>query len=197
MPTTYADLKTAVQTWGKRTDSATISAIPQFIQAAQNKLDSLLRIPQMLETKEYSGVDTFPLDFLQTETVLIGDIEGVAVPLQTVLLRRAADCLDGSAPIYAVKGASALLVAPADVSVTGYQKPPRLSDSVQDNAYTTGAFSALLWLSLYYMGVFAKDKSMASSYMELASTEISDLNNASDEYLSASGVADSRPVRSF
>ncbi len=152
MPT-YNDLKTAVQTWGKRTDSATISAIPQFIQAAQNKLDTILLIPQMLETKNYTAVDSFPLDFLKTDVVLIGELVAVAVPLDVVMLRREVDCLSDNAPVYAVNGDTAVMVQAADVSVTGYQKPPRLSDAVQTNAYTEGAFNALLWLALAYMGI--------------------------------------------
>lgn len=196
MPT-YNDLKTAVQTWGKRTDSATISAIPQFIQAAQNKLDTILLIPQMLETKNYTAVDSFPLDFLKTDVVLIGELVAVAVPLDVVMLRREVDCLSDNAPVYAVNGDTAVMVQAADVSVTGYQKPPRLSDAVQTNAYTEGAFNALLWLALAYMGIFAKDKQMTTAYNEMANEEIADLNAASDAYLSAGGIADTRIIRSF
>lgn len=188
MSTTYNDLKASIQSYGKRTDAATISAIPQFIQSAQAKLDTVLRIPAMLATKDYTAVDTVPMELMKIDSVLINGVVGLMMPLETVLLRRASNCPDHMTPIYAVSGSNILLVVPSDVSVTGYQQPPRLSDSVQTNAYTKGAENAILWQSLIYLAVFARDSKAAQSWASMANDEVTALNTAADEYESASGV---------
>lgn len=197
MATTYKDLKANVQAWGKRTDSATISAIPQFIQAAQADFDAGLRIPQMITTKSYTAVDTIPIEFAQTETVIIGGSVALLVPLESVMLRRATKCTDASTPIYAVNGNNMILVAPDDVSVTGYLLPPRLSDSVQTNAYSTGAENAILLQSLYYLAVFARDAAAAKSWLAMATAEVEALNAAAEKFDSVTGVASMKHERYF
>lgn len=196
MSTTYADLKTNIKSYSGRTDSGTISAIPQFITAAQAKLDSVLRIPQMLATKDYSAVDTFPMELLKIDSILIGGNQGYMMPIETVLLRRESKCVDLSTPIYAVNGTNILLVSPSDVSVTGYQKPQRLSDSYQTNAYTEGAENAILWLSLHYLGVFTRDEEAAKGWLSMAQDDVTALNEAAEEYAAAAGII-SRPQQRY
>ncbi|MBF4180594.1 phage adaptor protein [Lelliottia nimipressuralis] len=188
MSTTYNALTTAVKDWCARTDSKTISYIPQFIAAAQTALDPELRITPMVKTVTYN-TDTVSLDateFMDISSVLIGGLVGTSTTLADVTALRmmvnARPETTGYDFHYAMNGNNIELVRPNAVTLTGYQKPPRLSDSVQTNAYTDGAENALLWLSLYYCAAFAKD-SEAQDWQDMATAEITNLNAARDKFV--------------
>ncbi|HDG1101538.1 TPA: hypothetical protein PCY80_000305 [Klebsiella aerogenes] len=198
MSTTYKDLVDSIKSYSGRTDAATINAIPTFINAAQTKLDSTLRVPQMLETKTITadGVSV-PMPFMEIESVVIGEFEGVLHPYADVLAKRKVTTRLPYSMIYAVSGSNLELVAPADIIVTGYQQPPRLSPNVPTNAYTSNAENAILFASLSYLGVFARDVKAAQAWGEMADMEVQNINNAFSRFKSASGVSSNAAVRFF
>ncbi|MGB7801019.1 phage adaptor protein [Buttiauxella sp.] len=196
MSTTYTKLVEAVKGFANRTDTKTIAAIPMFIAAAQTRLDGEMRIPLMTRTTTHDAAGlSISLDVMEIETVVIGGLVSSLMPYDSVLRRRIADF--NSSNVYAINGNSIELVAPAQVIVTGYQKPPRLSDAVQTNAYTDHAENALLWQSLVFLSVFTKDTKGANGYQSLADAEIANINAAFDKFKSGSGVAYGEPVRKF
>lgn len=186
MSTTYNDLVSNIKSWCGRTDSQTINAIPQFIAAAQTDLDATLRIAEMIATTTASGL-SIPMTMLKIDTVLIGGAEGKMMPISFVMAARAAEQKELTA--YAVMGNSLELVAESDVSVIGYQKPPRITSANQTNAYTEGAENALLWISLYYCSMFAKDEA-AEEWRSMAAAEVGNLNAAHEAYQLAGGISD-------
>lgn len=186
MSTTYNDLVSNIKAWCGRTDSQTINAIPQFIAAAQTDLDATLRIAEMITTTTASGI-SIPMTMLKIDTVLIGGVEGRMMPISFVMEARKAAQKELIA--YAVMGNSLELVAESDVSVIGYQKPPRITSANQTNAYTEGSENALLWLSLYYCAMFAKDEA-AGGWQSMAADEVGNLNAAHEAYQIAGGITD-------
>lgn len=198
MSTTYTELVTNVQAFSGRTDNQTISAIPTFINAAQTKLDATLRIPQMLVTQSIQADGlTVPMTLMEIESVVIGEFEGVMHPFADVLAKRRQSTRLPYSMIYAVNGANLELVEPADLIVTGYKQPPRISSSVATNAYTAQAENAILWLSLSYLGVFARDSKAAQGWGEMADEEVSNINTAFERFKSASGVGSVKQQRYF
>lgn len=186
----YDQLTKDIKSMSGRTDAETLSAIPSFIDAAQTKLDSLLRIAPMISTETYEAFgESLQLPFMEIDNVIIGSFEGVMFPLSDVLVKRRLNDNRAFTMYYAVNGNNIELVAPADVTITGYEQPPRLSKTVQTNAYTTGAYNALLWAALGYLGVFIRDAEMAQSWSALAEQEIANLNDAFGRYKSAGGLA--------
>ncbi|MDK9586726.1 phage adaptor protein [Lelliottia wanjuensis] len=188
MSTTYSNLVTAIKAYSGRTDSQTINAIPQFIAAAQTKLDSELRIGTMSSTTEYPA-DSTRLDassFITIETVLIGGLVGTLTTMAdiTALRKVTADRpeIAGYDFHYSMNGNSIELVKPNEVEITGYQKPLRISDANQTNAYTDGAENALLWYSLGYLGVFARDNDAAGSWSAMAESEVETLNATREQF---------------
>jgi len=190
MSTTYTDLVNNIKAFSGRTDPQTINAIPTFIAAAQTKLDSTLRIPAMMVTQsiEAAGL-SLPMTLLELESVVIGEIEGELFPYADVLAKRKVPTRLPYSTIYAVNGGNIELAAPADLIITGYQKPQRLSDSVATNAYTAQAENALLWYGLSYLGVFARDSKAAQGWGEMASEEVDNLNLAAERFMSATGIS--------
>ena len=187
MSTTYDDLVSNIKTYSGRTDSGTLNNIPQFIAAAQSKLDATLRIAEMIATQVFpaAGTTTPPITMLETESVVIGDIEGSLSTLKEVLYARkfaSPDDLPVCRHNYTMNGNVLELVTPREVTITGYQKPPRISTSLQTNAYTQGAENALLWLSLGYLSMFVQDTDTAKSWSAMAENEIDSLNEAHSAY---------------
>lgn len=197
MSTTYTELSNSIKSYSGRTDTATINAIPMFIGSAQTKLDSVLRIPQMLETQtiQADGVSV-PMPFMETESVVIGEFEGVMHPYADVLAKRKVSTRLPYTMIYGVCGNNLELVEPADLIVTGYSQPTRLSQSVQTNAYTANAENAILFASLAYLGVFVRDAKAAQAWGEMADMEVENINAAFSRFKSASGVSNAA-VRFF
>jgi hypothetical protein len=186
----FDQLKKDVQSMSGRTDPETINSIPSFIEAAQTQLDSVLRIPDMMSTETYEkdGL-TIPLSFMSIDNVVIGTYEAVMFPLADVLAKRRINNNSAFSMYYAVNGNQIELVTPEDVTITGYEKPQRLSSGNITNAYITGAYNALLWASLSFLGVFTRDAEAAQSWGALAEAEIQNLNNARDSFHSAGGLA--------
>jgi hypothetical protein len=186
----YDQLKKDIKSMSGRTDSDTINSIPSFIEAAQTQLDSVLRIPAMMssETYEKDGL-TLPLSYMSIDNVVIGTYEAVMFPLADVLAKRRINNNSAFSMYYAVNGNNIELVIPEAVTVTGYEKPPRLSNGNQTNAYTTGAYNAILWASLSFLGVFTRDTEAAQSWGALAEREIQNLNDARDSFHTAGGLA--------
>lgn len=189
MSTTYDDLVSNIKTYSGRTDSGTLNSIPQFIAAAQSKLDATLRIAEMIATQVFpaAGTTTPPITMLETESVVIGDLEGALTPLADVMkIRKFASTAPSFRAqyynCYTMNGNSLELVTPQEVTITGYQKPPRISTSLQTNAYTQGAENALLWLSLGYLSMFVQDTDTAKSWSAMAENEIDSLNEAHSAY---------------
>lgn len=179
MSTTYDDLVKNIKATSGRTDSQTINAIPQFIAAAQSKLDSELRIAEMLVTTTYPADElaVTPVETLEMVSVIIDGIDAHQTTLAEIIrLRRAA----GGEPlnVFAMNGKQIELVAPAEVVITAFARPPRITQSNPTNSYTEGAENALLWLSLSYLGVFARDSEATNAWMQLANSEI-ELSNES------------------
>lgn len=190
MANTYDDLVKQIKALSGRTDTETINAIPSFIDAAQTKLDSIMRIAGMMSRQDYQkdGL-TVPIPFMELDNVIIGSFEGVMFPLADVLVKRRLNDSRAFSMYYAVNGNNIELVSPADVSITGYEQPPRLSTGTQSNAYTLEAYNALLWTALSYLGVFTRDSEMAQSWAALAESEITNVNEAYGRYKSAGGLA--------
>ena len=198
MSTNYADLTSNIKSFSGRTDPQTINAIPTFINAAQTELDSTLRVPAMLVTQSIpqDGLSV-PLTLLEVQSVIIGEVEGILVPYADVLAKRKVSTRLPFTTIYAMNGSNIELVEPADLIITGYQKPERISSSVASNAYTAQAENALLWLSLKYLGVFARDVKASQGWGEMGAAEVENLNAAAEKFMSATGVSNERQRRYF
>lgn len=187
MSTTYPALVANIKATSGRTDPQTINAIPQFINAAQSKLDSLLRIGAMIATVTYNTDETSvdASEFLTIQSVEIDGLVGTSTTFSDITGLRAFVAArpeaEGYSFHYAMHGNNIELVRPNTVTVTGFQKPPRISAAIPTNAYTDGADNALLWLSLFYLGVFARDE-MANNWQEMANEEITSLNNTYDQF---------------
>lgn len=193
MSTTYNDLVSNIKTWCGRTDSQTINAIPQFIAAAQTALDNGLRIGSMIVTTDYAA-EALSVDvssYLEISSVTIAGLVGTSTTYGDITGLRAAinrrPEISGYDFHYAMNGNAIELVKPGAVEITGYQKPLRITSANQTNAYTDGAENALLWLSLYYCGMFSKDDA-AAGWQQMAEAEINNLNN-SREQLAKTGTA--------
>ncbi|HGW6103715.1 TPA: hypothetical protein ACNIQM_001843 [Citrobacter werkmanii] len=188
MSTTYNDLVSNIKSWSGRTDSQTINAIPQFIAAAQTKLDSELKIGAMSKTTNYpaSSVSVDVSEFQSIEDVTINDLDGTATTYSEVKALRKALAnrpeLAGYDFHYATNGNNIELVRPALLTITGYQKPPRISQGVQTNAYTAAAENALLWYSLAYCAMFSRDSDAANSWSAMADKEVEELNAIRDQF---------------
>lgn len=198
MSTTYTDLVSSIKSFSGRTDPQTINAIPTFINAAQTQLDSTLRIPAMLVTQSIprDGL-TVPMSLMEIESVVIDEFTGILHPYADVLAKRKVSTRLPYSMIYAVSGSNLELVEPADLIVTGYEKPARVSQSVATNAYTAQAENAILWASLKYLGVFARDSKAASAWGDMAEAEIENINAAFERFKSAGGVSNERQQRYF
>lgn len=198
MSTTYTDLVNNIKSFSGRTDTATINAIPMFINAAQTQLDSTLRVPAMLVTKNIPADGlSVPMTLMEIESVVINEFTGILHPYADVLAKRKVSTRLPYSMIYAVNGTNLELVEPAELIVTGYEKPARISQSVATNAYTANAENALLWASLQYLGVFARDSKAAQAWGEMANSEVENINTAFERFKSASGVSQSVPTRYF
>lgn len=198
MSTTYTDLVTNIKTFSGRTDAQTISAIPTFISAAQTQLDSTLRIPAMLVTQHIpAGGLSVPMTLMELESVVINEFTGILHPYADVLAKRKVSTRLPYSMIYAVNGTNLELVEPAELIVTGYEKPARISQSVATNAYTANAENALLWASLQYLGVFARDSKAAQAWGEMANSEVDNINAAFERFKSAGGVSSGISQRYF
>lgn len=200
MATTYQALIDAVKSMSGRTDQKTISNIPAFITAAQTKLDSRLRIRGMIETKIYAGAGlTVPLEFLGLDSVIMNESMAAAVNLANVTRARSIQLTtnDQGRAIYALSGQNIELPYTCDLIVTGYIKPPRLSESTPTNAYTEHAENAMLWHSLSYLGVFTRDAKAAQAWGAMATEETDTLNAADQGLAMATGVDDEQPHRRY
>ncbi|MGK3630388.1 phage adaptor protein [Enterobacter cloacae] len=198
MSTTYTDLSNDIKSFSGRTDPQTINAIPKFINAAQTELDSTLRVPAMLVTQNIKAEGlSVPLTLLEVQSVIIGEIEGILVPYADVLAKRKVSTRLPFSTIYAMNGSNIELVEPADLIITGYQKPERISSSVASNAYTAQAENALLFLSLKYLGVFARDAKSSQGWGDMGAAEVENLNAAAEKFMSATGVSNERQSRYF
>lgn len=198
MSTTFTDLSNNIKSFSGRTDPQTINAIPTFINAAQTELDSTLRVPAMLVTQSIKAEGlSVPLTLLEVQSVIIGEVEGILVPYADVLAKRKVSTRLPFTTIYAMNGSNIELVEPADLIITGYQKPERISSSVASNAYTAQAENALLWLSLKYLGVFARDAKASQGWGEMGAAEVENLNTAAERFMSATGVSNERQRRYF
>ncbi|MBK0633379.1 hypothetical protein GZZ44_10510 [Klebsiella aerogenes] len=190
MAKNYNQLVADVKKMSGRTDSETLNAIPSFIDAAQTKLDSILRIAPMISRQDFPADGlAVQLPYMEIDNVIIGSLEGVMFPLSDVLAKRRLSDSRAFTMYYAVNGNNIELVSPADVSITGYERPPRLASGNQTNAYTDEAYNALLWSTLGFLGVFIRDSEMAQSWMALAEEEVTNLNDAFSRYKSAGGLA--------
>lgn len=191
MSTNYQKLVADIKAYSGRTDTATISAIPIFIAAAQTKLDAVLRIPAMLKTiNTPDAALSTPLEVMQIESLLLDYSAAEIRPYAEILAgRKMRHLSDYQRAIYAINGTSIELVTSADIVLTGYAKPPALSEQAPENAYTKGAENALMWYALSYLGVFARDTKAAQAWAALASTETETLNVAAEEYKSGTGVS--------
>lgn len=198
MSTTYADLVSSIKSFSGRTDPQTINAIPTFIAAAQTELDSTLRIPSMLETvtTPRDGL-TVQMTLLEIQSVVIGEVMGILHPYADVIAKRRVSTRLPYTTIYAVNGANIELVEPAELIVTGYEKPDRITADVATNAYTAQAENALLWLSLKYLGVFSRDSKAAQAWGEMGAEEVANLNAAAERFMSATGVSNGFQQRYF
>lgn len=188
MSTTYNDLVSNIKSWSGRTDSQTINAIPQFIAAAQTKLDSELKIGAMSKSATYN-TDTTSVDvseFMTIDSITVAGLVGTATTYADVTALRVALAnrpeLAGYDFHYATNGNNIELVRPAPLTITGYQKPPRISQSVQTNAYTAAAENALLWYSLAYCAMFSRDSDAANSWSAMADKEVQELNAIRDQF---------------
>lgn len=188
MSTTYDQLMADVKSFCQRTDKKTLDAIPQFITAAQTDLDGELSISEMISTVDYTA-DTVSVDvseFMDIESITIGGLVGTSTTYAEITALRV---LVSSRPEtrgydfhYAMNGNSVELVRANSMVVTGLKKPPRLSSGNQTNAYTEGAENALLWLSLRYCAAFVKDAAGAQSWGDMATGEVTKLNNIRDRF---------------
>ncbi|CAI1769649.1 Uncharacterised protein [Serratia quinivorans] len=189
MSTTYTELVSNIKAYSARTDSATIAAIPQFIAAAQTKLDSTLRIAEMITTTTYPAGATAigPLTALEVSTVIVAGLEGTPTTVSSIYKMRAAPPAErhSNRHAFAMNGNMMELVEPQEVSLTLYQRPQHLSDNVQANAYTESASNALLWLSLAYLAVFTKDSESAQSWSDMAASEVQSLNESHEAFMMA------------
>lgn len=200
MSTTYQALIDAVKSMSGRTDQKTISNIPAFITAAQTKLDGRLRVRGMIETRTYTATGlTVPLEFLGLDSVVMNERMGAVVNLANVTRARSIQLTtnDQGRAIYALSGQNIELPYSCDLIVTGYIKPPRLSESTPTNAYTEHAENALLWHSLSYLGVFTRDAKAAQAWGALATEEVDTLNTADQELAMATGADDEQPYRRY
>ena len=198
MSTTYTDLVNNIKSFSGRTDPQTIAAIPTFINAAQTQLDSTLRIPAMLVTQNIPADGlTVPMSLMEIESVVIGEFTGILHPYADVIAKRKLSTRLPYSMIYAVNGSNLELVEPADLIVTGYEKPQRISQNVASNAYTAQAENAILWASLQYLGVFTRDSKAAQAWGEMANSEVDNINLAFERFKSAGGVSNERPQRYF
>ncbi|WP_260863385.1 hypothetical protein [Citrobacter sp. Marseille-Q6884] len=188
MSTTYNDLVSNIKSWSGRTDSQTINAIPQFIAAAQTKLDGELKISAMSKSATYN-TDTTSVDvseFMTIDSITVAGLVGTATTYADITALRVALAnrpeLAGYDFHYATNGNSIELVRPAPLTITGYQKPPRISQGVQTNAYTDSAENALLWYSLAYCAMFSRDSDAANSWSAMADKEVQELNAIRDQF---------------
>ena len=196
MATTYALLINAVKAYSGRTDQKTLAQIPAFIAAAQTKMDGDLRVPSMTETRHYADHGlTVPNEFMEIETLIVGERLGVLFPLEHVLKARKLAVDESRA--YALVGSNIELASLEPVTVIGFQKPVRLSDQVQTNAYTQHAENALLWYSLQYLGVFARDAKAAQAWGGMAQAEVDNINMQYEKFKTGSGVDSEPAVRRF
>lgn len=193
MSTTYDDLVKNIKATSGRTDSQTINAIPQFIAAAETKLDSLLRVGTMVSSVTYNtdSVSVDASEFMIIQSVAVGELVGTATTyaevtaLRQLLANRPETA--GYDFHFAMNGNNIELVKPRPVTITGYQKPQRINATKQTNAYTEGAENALLWLSLFYCANFCRDEA-ATNWQALALEEIDSLNAVRDQF-SKTGTA--------
>lgn len=183
MSTTYNKLIAEIRLYSGRTDTEVVVAIPQFVAAAQAKLDSELRIAEMIGTQtiKASTLTITPVNVLELISVITGDYEAHQTTLAEVLRMRGFD-INPPHHVFAMNGKNIELITPTDVTITAFQTPPRINQDKQTNAYTDGAENALLWLALSYLGVFARDAEMTQSWAQLASNEIERLNDSYQAY---------------
>ena len=195
MATTYSELKKAVQAFSGRTDQKTLTQIPAFIRAAETHLDGNLRVPSMTIKQQVSADElSIPLTIMELESILINGEVGILMSYEEVTRRR---LLVDESRAYAIVGNNLEIVTPATVEMVGWNKPARLSDQVQESAYTKEAENALLWQALSVLGVFTRDGKGSQAWAGLAGAEIDNLNMQYEKYKSGAGVTNAVNVRTF
>jgi hypothetical protein len=162
--TTYSGLLTTLEKWLNRSDLGLV--IPDFITLLEDRLNRILREPEMEEVVTLSTTSAtldLPTDWRQVRNVYLDtDPRAQLAPVSLATLRTEyADQTTGKPEVYAVSGDN-LILGPApddtyDLILTYYQEIPALSASNETNWLITKHPSIYLYGALVMAEAFIWD----------------------------------------
>lgn len=182
---TYADLKVAIERWGKRTDAVTM--IDDFIDLAESDLWQRLRIRDM-ETEATLSSSTsvrtvaLPSTFLQARRLRIDrtDLDDVVLQYETPMSMRVIEC--AGMPLRFTITSQIELDRVSDqvytLKLQYYSSLTALSNSNTTNAVLTRFPMVYLYASLFHYAQWAQDDTLIERYALLAEGAINAANAA-------------------
>lgn len=182
---TYADLKVAIERWGKRTDAVTM--IDDFIDLAEADIWQRLRIRDM-ETEATLSSSTsvrtvaLPSTFLQARRLRIDrtDLDDVVLQYETPMSMRVIEC--AGMPLRFTITSQIELDRVSDqvytLKLQYYSSLTALSNSNTTNAVLTRFPMVYLYASLFHYAQWAQDDTLIERYALLAEGAINAANAA-------------------
>jgi len=169
---TYAELKTAVSNWAKRSDTAFTDRVDEFLDLAEAYLNRKLRTLDMEASTTIATVDgtstvNLPSDFLQGKVLyLAGGLGEVELVAPSVIARTYLGISEGQPKAAALYPGNKLQLGPTPdgvytLNLTYYQKIPALSGSQTTNWLLTKWPDLYLQACLYEAHNFLMDSARA------------------------------------
>lgn len=179
---TYAELKSAVADYLRRTDLADV--IPTFIELAEARFNRLLIVPnrEAATTLTAAATVSLPADFSMLRSAYLDTDPKVVLEQMTLasMRRKFASASVGEPRAFAIQSGNALVLGPSpdnayDININYYQKIPALSDANSTNWLLTGHPDAYLYGALAQAEAYVDNKAKLTVWKRLgeeAMTEI-------------------------
>lgn len=151
---TYAELKTAVETWSQR-GTAVTALVPDFIRLAESQIRNDIRVRAMVQTSTgtLSGTSVaLPTRFAQVISVLINND-----PVYYVDPTQWSELSDSATDRFTIIGETMYFKAGGDYSIEYYQWFADLSDDTDTNWLLTNFPDVYLFGALAECSVWTRD----------------------------------------
>lgn len=192
----YGDLKTTVQSWLNRKDSATVNNIPLFINFAEKQFTRLLRLP-FYEATLNSSVITgnhfieVPSDFLSVKHLAVNGHVLTRCDVETYTRFKAKGVLGDKisakgSPYYFTRIGNRIFTLPGledgdQVSLIYNRDIPEMKDD-EDCPYSLiVAPDVMLYLTLRHASIFLRDNEQELYWAQKASDAAATINAQLDE----------------
>lgn len=196
--TTYGDLKQNVQLWLNRNDSATVAAIPTFINFAEQDFQRTMKLPQYENTLEIivpsAGATvkdglTLPIDYYEIKHLFVNDKSYSRVDVDTYrrIIKKQSEDASASASRDAIEQRATVnrpmhifcrignnilvypnLVDKDTIKMIYWKQYPVMSNDSDTTDTLAIAPDIMLYLSLRHAAVFLRDNDQAQFWTQKA-----------------------------